>query len=92
VWKRALHWKTGGLATLLAVFWLDWHLWVARHFAGLASESKPRMLANIIFLMWPFVWPQLAGVSAYTLPILLIFRTKNHDLVVEQAGRHKKEK
>ena len=79
VWKRALTWRIGGTATLLAALWLAWHVWIARHFAGLASESAHHVLVNIGFLIWPLCWPQVGGVAAYTLPILLLFKTKTRN-------------
>src|SRR6185312_1142023 len=77
VWKRALTWRIGGTATLLAALWLAWHLWITRHFAGLASESAHHILVNIGFVVWPLCWPQVAGVAAYTVPLLLFFKTKS---------------
>ena len=60
----------------LAVFWLAWHHWVSSHFALLPSESKPRLWANLATLLWPFAWPQLAGIAGYTLPLLLLMRSR----------------
>jgi hypothetical protein len=76
VWQRALSWRIGGTVVLLSVFWLGWHIWVTHHFAALASEAQSHVLVNIDFLLWPLCWPQVAGVAAYTLPILLIFKSK----------------
>jgi hypothetical protein len=76
VWRRALSWRIGGTVVLLAAFWLGWHVWVARHFAALTSEAESHVMVNIDFLIFPFCWPQIAGVAAYTLPILLIFKSK----------------
>jgi hypothetical protein len=75
-WRRALNLRIGGTTALLAAFWIGWHVWVTRHFAGLASEAKTHVSVNLAFLLWPMCWPQVAGVAAYTLPILLIFKSK----------------
>ncbi len=77
IWKRAFTWRIGGTATLLAVLWLGWHVWITRHFAGLASESAHHILVNIGFVMWPLCWPQVAAIAAYTVPLLLFFKTKS---------------
>jgi hypothetical protein len=74
VWRRALSWRAGGTATLLAVFWLSWHIWTKRHFAGLAVERGPGAFVNFACLILPLAWPQLAGIAAYTLPAVLIYR------------------
>ena len=73
-WRRALNWRSGGTATLLALFWLGWHIWTLRHFAGLHFESGPGILINIGCLFLPLLWPQWAGIAAYTLPVLVLFR------------------
>jgi hypothetical protein len=79
VWQRALSWKIGGTAGVLALFWMAWHVWVTRHFAGLASESAHHVLVNFGFLIWPLCWPQVYGVAAYTLPVLVIFKTRTRN-------------
>lgn len=86
VWKRALSWRVGATTALLAAFWLAWHVWVTRHFAGSPSESAHHVVVNISFLIWPFCWPQVFGVAAYTLPILLFFRTKTRNTELRLWG------
>jgi hypothetical protein len=78
VWRRMFNWRFGGTATLLAFFWLAWRIWTERHFAGLRIESGPGILLNFACLLIPFLWPQLVGIAAYTLPTLLIFRREIH--------------
>ena len=73
-WRRALSWRCAGTVLPLALFWLAWHVWVSRHFAGLHSESRPRLLANVVTLLWPFAWSQLVGVCGYTLLLILALR------------------
>jgi hypothetical protein len=80
VWKRAFSLRVLGTVLPLAIFWLGWHVWVTRHFAGLDSESKPRAVGNLIALAWPFMWPGMAAVAAYTLPILLFFKSRTRSL------------
>jgi hypothetical protein len=74
VWRRALTWRFGGTATLLAFFWLAWRIGTKRHFAGLPVEPGPGAFVNFACLILPLTWPQLAGIAAYTLPALVIFR------------------
>lgn len=62
-----------GFVLPLGAAWLSWHVLIARRFQQNASESMPRLLANLFLLLWPFVWPQMAGVAAYLLPVLGIF-------------------
>src|SRR6202035_2891855 len=40
-------------------------------------ESAHHILVNIGFVMWPLCWPQVAAVAAYTVPLLLFFKTKS---------------
>jgi len=72
--RRALCARTILTTGSLAALWLAWHLWAAHHFAALPSESKPRLWANLATLLWPFAWPQLAGIAGYTLPLFLLMR------------------
>ena len=57
---------------LLALFWCAWHIAIGRFFSANPTESQPRLLANIYLLLWPVVWPQIAGTAAFLLPFLLI--------------------
>lgn len=77
-WRRALNWKSGGTAVVLAIFWVGWRIWTERHFAGLHVESGPGVFLNFACLLVPLFWPQLAGIAAYTLPAILIFRKEIH--------------
>jgi hypothetical protein len=79
VWKRLFSFAVGGTTAALAAFWLCWHMRLTRHFGGLSSDVQPGVLANLAALLWPLTWPQLAGVGAYTLPVLLLFRGKRID-------------
>ena len=79
VWRRALQFRTAATTILLAAFWLGWSFWVSHHFAGRPTERLNRIAPNIVTLFFPFVWPQLAGVAAYTLPFLVLFRKRIHD-------------
>ena len=57
----------------LSLFWLSWHIGVGNHFRSNPSESHPRLAGNFFLLLWPVVWPQIAGVGAYSLPLLVLF-------------------
>jgi len=76
VWKRVFTWRVTATTTLLAAFWLVWRVGVTRHFAERPSELAHHIVANICLALWPICWPQVFGMAGYTLPILLIFRTK----------------
>jgi hypothetical protein len=73
-WRHVLTWRVGGLAALLTAFWLGWHVWVARHFAGLPTEATTHVGVNLMAIFWPLEWPQLFGIGAYTLPLVLLLR------------------
>lgn len=75
-WRRALSWRSGGTATLLGFFWLAWRIWTKRHFMGLPVEPGPGPFVNFACLILPLTWPQLAGIAAYTLPALVLFRSE----------------
>ncbi|ADW68229.1 hypothetical protein [Granulicella tundricola] len=79
-WPRAFSLRVLATTLPLAAAWIAWHLFVTRHFAGLDSESAPRIQTNLITLAWPMVWPQLFAVLGYTLPILLIVRSRTRPL------------
>jgi hypothetical protein len=77
VWRRALTLRTIGTTTLLALFWIGWRIWTTHRYAAAnSSESHCYINANIATLYFPLVWPQLAGIAAYTLPFLLLMRRK----------------
>ena len=80
VWRRALDWKVCATVVPLAAFWLAWHAWTAQHFAGLPNESVPRVRDNVVFLLSPYLRAQIFGVAAYTVPILLIFKSRTRNL------------
>lgn len=71
-WKRLGTPAVGGLAAALALFWVCFHLWLAHHFGAAPADVKPGLMTNILLLLWPLAWPQLAAVGAYTLPLLLL--------------------
>jgi hypothetical protein len=80
LWRRALTLRVAGTVVFLSTFWIAWHVFINHHFAGLESEAKPRVLNNLITTLWPLAYPQIFGVAAYTLPILLFFRTRSRNL------------
>jgi hypothetical protein len=57
----------------LGLFGLGWHIGVGHRFRSNPSESHPRLAGNFFLLLWPVVWPQIAGVAAYLLPVLVLF-------------------
>ena len=73
-WRRLLAWRSGGVAFALVCFWAAWHVWTARHFAGLPSEAARHMDINLVAILWPLMWPQLFAVAAFLIPVLLVFR------------------
>ncbi len=73
-WRRALAPQTLCVILPLSGFWLAWHWWVVRHFAGNPTESMSRVWLNIGLLLWPIAWPQMAGVFGYLLPLVLMRR------------------
>ena len=69
---------------LLTVYWVGWHVWVTRHFAGNAAENGPRMWLNIGLLMWPLAWAQMLSAGAFCLPLVVGYRNRIKDLVVRR--------
>jgi hypothetical protein len=76
VWRRALTLRTIGTTFLLGLFYYGWHVWIAHRFAGYKSESNNNLIPNFATLCFPLLWPQIAGIAAYTLPLIVLFRAK----------------
>ncbi len=68
--------------TLLSLFWLGWHHWVAARFAHDPSAGAIRWKDNIWLLLAPFSWPQLLAVGAFTVPLLLFYRRLLQDALL----------
>ncbi len=79
-WHRAHSWRVVAVVVPLAMFWVGFHVWAARHFAGLPSESVPRLRDNVVFLLSPYLRAQIFGIAAYTVPVLLIFKSRTRNL------------
>lgn len=75
-WRHALRPRVLVTVIPLGLFWLGWHVWVSRHFAGRPTELEDRLVTNLATVMFPLVWPQLASVAGYTLPLILLFRRR----------------
>jgi hypothetical protein len=73
-WRGLWALRTLGVVLSLCAYWIGWHWWVTRHFAGNASEVKPRLLVNLGILVCPLAWPQLIGVCCYLWPFVFIYR------------------
>jgi hypothetical protein len=78
--KRALRWKPLLVSVALGMFWIGWHVWVTRHFTGHDSEKGFHLGLNLLVMVWPLDWPQLFGIAAYSLPMLLLFRAGRRPL------------
>jgi hypothetical protein len=74
VWRRALTFRTLATTTLLALFWAGWRHWIMQRYAGYPSELHSYRMPNLGSLLFPLVWPQIAGIAVYTLPFLLLYR------------------
>jgi hypothetical protein len=73
-WRRMLSVRAGAVALVLAAFWVVWHVWVVRHFAGGLTESERHIGGNVATILWPMMWPQLFAIAAYMIPVVLLFR------------------
>ena len=75
-WRRMATLPVGGVAIVLGLFWAGFHAWLGHHYGPAHSDVKPGALTNLLILLWPVGWPQLAGIGAYTLPLLLLLRRR----------------
>ena len=80
--RRSFRWKRIIAVSVLAAGWAAWRIVSARHFAALASEYAPRVHENLAYLASPFLRPQIVGIAAYTLPILLVFQSPSRNATV----------
>ena len=69
---------------LLAGYWVGWHVWVTRHFAGNAAENGSRFWLNVGLLLWPLAWAQMLSAGAFCIPLVLVYRNRISDLVVRR--------
>jgi hypothetical protein len=79
LWSGALKRSTWGTAILLTGFWITWHIYVGRLFAGNVSEMQPRFWLNVGILLWPISWSQISSTFAFCWPIILLHRRDVRD-------------
>ena len=70
------------LALPLAAFWVGCQFWLRHHYALNASARDPRFLMNLVVLLTPAFWPQLASIFAFLLPLILSHRRRLKDPVL----------
>jgi hypothetical protein len=78
--KKLLAWKPLVVTLALAGFWIAWRIHVTRLYRGHTSEADMNLGVNIVYFLYPSIWPQLAGVAAYTLPLLALYQKHLHSM------------
>lgn len=66
----------------LAAAWLAWHVWVGWVFRQNPSECTSKFLFNLILVLMPWTWPQLAGAGCYLFPVVLLLRRSIQDSTI----------
>lgn len=81
-WPRLFKPQAVTVTILLTLFWMAWHCWINHIYSSNPSAAGPRLLINLVTILCPLAWPQLAGTFAFLAPIVIADRKQIPDALL----------
>lgn len=75
-WRGWLRAKFVAQCCLLSAVWLAVHIYVQHRFAGNPMERGGHLQKNLMDVVNPQFWPQLACIGAFLIPFLFLYRRR----------------
>ncbi len=81
-WRRCYAPRTLAVVVPLAIYWMAWHIYINRLYAGNTTAWIPAYKINLVLLAWPPAWPQLFAAGGYLVLPILLYRRRVKDVTL----------